>query len=231
METYPGVVLGQKHIAVAAVGCYVPGGKYPLLASAHMSVITAKVARVERVVATTPPFDGSPRLAIVTAMHLAGADEILALGGTQAVAAMAVGTESIEAVDMLVGPGNAFVAEAKRQPFGRDPDLTNGLPTALKTAGLKVQTLNTGSGPVGLQRLKDGAETVGLGTDTSVVAWTLLDEAVREIVKQTADEGEGVQVFQFLTQKDINFDPSKGWTAYPDFSQRFAELWGVPVQG
>ncbi|RFA22739.1 histidinol dehydrogenase [Subtercola boreus] len=119
VETYPGVILGHRHIPVDAVGCYVPGGKYPLLASAHMSVITAKVAGVQRVVASAPPFDGSPHPAIVAAMHLAGADEILALGGTQAVAAMAIGTESIAAVDMLVGPGNAYVAEAKRQLFGR----------------------------------------------------------------------------------------------------------------
>ncbi|RFA13197.1 histidinol dehydrogenase [Subtercola boreus] len=119
VETYPGVILGHRHIPVDAVGCYVPGGKYPLLASAHMSVITAKVAGVQRVVASAPPFEGSPHPAIVAAMHLAGADEILALGGTQAVAAMAIGTESIPAVDMLVGPGNAYVAEAKRQLFGR----------------------------------------------------------------------------------------------------------------
>lgn len=119
VETMPGVVLGHKHIPVAAVGCYVPGGKYPLIASAHMSVITAKVAGVKRVVATAPPFEGAPHPAIVAAMHFAGADEILVLGGVQAVGAMAIGTPSIGAVDMLVGPGNAFVAEAKRQLFGR----------------------------------------------------------------------------------------------------------------
>lgn len=119
VETYPGVILGHKNIPVESVGCYVPGGKYPLLASAHMSVITAKVAGVSRIIASAPPFDGAPHPAIVAAMHLAGADEILALGGTQAVAAMAIGTESIASVDMLVGPGNAFVAEAKRQLFGR----------------------------------------------------------------------------------------------------------------
>ncbi|GGF16177.1 histidinol dehydrogenase [Subtercola lobariae] len=119
VETYPGVILGHKHIPIDAVGCYVPGGKYPLLASAHMSVITAKVAGVRRVVATAPPYEGAPHPAIVAAMHFAGADEILVLGGTQAVAAMAIGTESIAPVDMLVGPGNAYVAEAKRQLFGR----------------------------------------------------------------------------------------------------------------
>jgi sulfopropanediol 3-dehydrogenase len=119
VETLPGVVLGHRHIPVAAVGCYVPGGKYPMIASAHMSVLTAKVAGVGRIVATAPPFQGEPHPAIVAAMHFAGADEILALGGVQAVAAMAIGTASIAPVDMLVGPGNMFVAEAKRQLFGR----------------------------------------------------------------------------------------------------------------
>ncbi|NIC38835.1 histidinol dehydrogenase [Halomonas desiderata] len=119
VETRPGVVLGHKHIPVNSVGCYVPGGAYPMVASAHMSVLTAKVAGVKRVIAAAPPYQGKPHPAIVAAMHLAGADEILVLGGVQAVGAMAIGTESIEAVDMLVGPGNAFVAEAKRQLFGR----------------------------------------------------------------------------------------------------------------
>jgi len=119
VETLPGVVLGHRHIPVNAVGCYVPGGKYPMIASAHMSVLTAKVAGVARIVSTAPPFQGEPHPAIVTAMHFAGADEILALGGVQAVAAMAIGTSSIAPVDMLVGPGNMFVAEAKRQLFGR----------------------------------------------------------------------------------------------------------------
>ena len=119
VETLPGVILGHKNIPMNAVGCYVPGGKYPLIASAHMSVLTAKVAGVKRIVATAPPFHGAAHPAIVSAMHFAGADEILVLGGTQAVAAMAIGTESIAPVDMLVGPGNAFVAEAKRQLFGR----------------------------------------------------------------------------------------------------------------
>ncbi len=119
VETLPGIVLGHKHIPVNSVGCYVPGGKYPLLASAHMSVITAKVAGVARIVTCAPPYQGKPAPAIVAAQHLAGADVIYCLGGIQAVGAMALGTESIEAVDMLVGPGNAFVAEAKRQLFGR----------------------------------------------------------------------------------------------------------------
>ena len=119
VETMPGVVLGHKNIPMNAVGCYVPGGKYPLIASAHMSVLTAKVAGVKRIVATAPPFHGAAHPAIVAAMHLAGADEILVLGGVQAVAAMAIGTQSIAPVDMLVGPGNMFVAEAKRQLYGR----------------------------------------------------------------------------------------------------------------
>ncbi len=118
-ETLPGVVLGHKNIPVNSVGCYVPGGKYPLLASAHMSVVTAKVAGVPRIITCAPPFQGRPAPAIVAAQHLAGADAIYALGGIQAVGAMAIGTASIEPVDMLVGPGNAFVAEAKRQLFGR----------------------------------------------------------------------------------------------------------------
>lgn len=119
VETMPGVTLGHKHIAMESAGCYVPGGKYPLLASAHMSVLTAKVAGVKRVIAAAPPFNGKPSPEIVVAMDMAGADEIYCLGGVQAIAAMAVGTESIAPVDMIVGPGNAFVAEAKRQLFGR----------------------------------------------------------------------------------------------------------------
>jgi sulfopropanediol 3-dehydrogenase len=119
VETLPGVVLGHKNIPVNSVGCYVPGGKYPLLASAHMSVITARVAGVPRVITCAPPFEGRPAPAIVAAQHLAGADTIYCLGGIQAVGAMALGTQTIEAVDMLVGPGNAYVAEAKRQLYGR----------------------------------------------------------------------------------------------------------------
>lgn len=119
VETLPGVILGHKHIPMESVGCYVPGGKYPLVASAHMSVVTAKVAGVKRVIAAAPPFNGRPSPAIVVAMDLAGADEIYCFGGVQAIAAMAIGTETIAPVDMIVGPGNAFVAEAKRQLFGR----------------------------------------------------------------------------------------------------------------
>ena len=119
VETLPGVILGHKNIPVNSVGCYVPGGRYPMVASAHMSVVTAKVAGVQRIIATAPPNRGKPHPAIVVAMDMGGADEIYCLGGVQAVGAMAVGTESIAPVDMLVGPGNAFVAEAKRQLFGK----------------------------------------------------------------------------------------------------------------
>lgn len=119
VETLPGIVLGHKNIPVNSVGCYVPGGKYPLLASAHMSVITAKVAGVPNVITCAPPFNGKAAPAIVAAQHLAGADTIYCLGGVQAIGAMAIGTETIKSVDMLVGPGNAFVAEAKRQLYGR----------------------------------------------------------------------------------------------------------------
>lgn len=118
-ETLPGVILGHKNIPMESVGCYVPGGKYPLVASAHMSIVTAKVAGVKRIIACTPPFEGAPAPAVIAAMSLAGADEIYLLGGIQAVGAMAIGTETIEPVDFIVGPGNAYVAEAKRQLFGR----------------------------------------------------------------------------------------------------------------
>ena len=119
IETLPGVVLGHKNIPVGSVGSYVPGGKYPMVASAHMSVVTAKVAGVDRIFTCAPPYQGKPAAAIVAAQHLAGADVIYCLGGVQAVGAMALGTETIDRVDMLVGPGNAYVAEAKRQLYGR----------------------------------------------------------------------------------------------------------------
>lgn len=119
IETMPGVTLGHKNIPVQSVGCYIPGGKFPMVASAHMSVATASVAKVPRIIACTPPFKGEPNPAVIAAMHLGGAHEIYVMGGIQAVGAMAIGTETIEPVHMLVGPGNAFVAEAKRQLFGR----------------------------------------------------------------------------------------------------------------
>ena len=119
VETLPGVILGHKNIPVQSVGCYVPAGKFPMVASAHMSVATASVAKVPRIIACTPPFKGQPNAAVVAAMHMGGAHEIYVIGGIQAIGAMALGTESIDPVHMLVGPGNAFVAEAKRQLFGR----------------------------------------------------------------------------------------------------------------
>jgi sulfopropanediol 3-dehydrogenase len=119
VETLPGVILGHKNIPVNSVGCYVPGGRYPMVASAHMSVVTAKVAGVKRIIASTPPIDGELVRETIAAIHLAGADEIHVIGGVQAIARMALGTESLEPVDLLVGPGNAYVAEAKRQLFGR----------------------------------------------------------------------------------------------------------------
>src|ERR1700746_3167257 len=119
VETLPGIVLGHTHIPVNSIGCYVPGGRYPMVASAHMSIVTARVAGVKRIAACAPPFKGGPHPAIVAAMHFGGAHDIFVLGGVQAGAAMALGTETIGAVDMIVGPGNAYVAEAKRQLFGR----------------------------------------------------------------------------------------------------------------
>ena len=118
VETLPGVFLGHRHVPVSAVGTYVPGGRYPMVASAHMSVVTAKAAGVGRLATCTPPYQGAPTPATIAAMHLAGADEIYVLGGVQALAALALGTETIGRVDLLVGPGNAYVAEAKRQLFG-----------------------------------------------------------------------------------------------------------------
>ena len=119
VETLPGVFLGHKNVPVESVGCYVPGGRYPMVASAHMSIVTAKVAGVKRIIACTPPTAGAPHAETIAAMVLAGADEIYLMGGVQAIAAMALGTETIQPVDMLVGPGNAYVAEAKRQLYGK----------------------------------------------------------------------------------------------------------------
>ena len=119
VETLPGVTLGHKNIPVNSVGCYVPGGRYPMVASAHMSIVTAKVAGVKRIIGCTPPTNGAPPAATIAAMAMGGADEIYVLGGVQALAAMAFGTQEIEPVDMLIGPGNAYVAEAKRQLYGQ----------------------------------------------------------------------------------------------------------------
>ncbi|MBV9966427.1 MAG: histidinol dehydrogenase [Alphaproteobacteria bacterium] len=119
VETLPGIVLGHRHIPVGRVGCYVPGGRYPMVASAHMSIVTARVAGVGHITTCTPPNQGGPHPETIAAMHLGGADEIYVLGGVQAVAAMALGTETFQPADMLVGPGNAYVAEAKRQLYGK----------------------------------------------------------------------------------------------------------------
>ena len=119
VEIRPGIILGHKNIPVQSVGCYIPGGKFPMVASAHMSVATASVAGVPRIIACTPPFKGEPNPAVIAAMHLGGAHEIYVLGGMQAIGSMALGTETIDPVHMLVGPGNAYVAEAKRQLFGK----------------------------------------------------------------------------------------------------------------
>src|SRR5436853_2598883 len=119
VETLPGVILGHRHIPVNSIGCYVPAGRYPMVASAHMSIVTARVAGVARIIACAPPFKGGPHPAIVAAMHFGGAHEIFVLGGVQAVAAMGLGTDLIAPVDMIVGPGNAYVADSKRQLFGR----------------------------------------------------------------------------------------------------------------
>ena len=141
IETVPGVILGHKNIPVQSVGCYVPGGKFPMVASAHMSVLTASVAGVPRIIASAPPVNGEPHPAIVAAMHMAGAHEIYVLGGIQAVGAMAIGTETIKSVHMLVGPGNAFVAEAKRQLFGRvGIDLFAGPTETMVIADLTVDS-------------------------------------------------------------------------------------------
>ena len=118
VETLPGVFLGHKHIPIENVGCYVPGGRYPMVASAHMSVLTAKVAGAKRVIACAPPYNGGAHPATIAAMHFAGADEIYLIGGVQAIGAMGIGTEKIESVNMIVGPGNSYVAEAKKQMFG-----------------------------------------------------------------------------------------------------------------
>src|SRR5713101_4528332 len=133
VETLPGVVLGHRHIPVNSIGCYVPGGRYPMVASAHMSIVTARVAGVKRIIACAPPFQGGPHPAIVAAMHFGGADEIYVLGGVQAVAAMALGTETIGAVDMIVGPGNAYVAEAEHGPTSPAILITNSEKLARET--------------------------------------------------------------------------------------------------
>jgi sulfopropanediol 3-dehydrogenase len=197
VETLPGVVLGHRNIPVNAAGCYVPGGKYPLLASAHMSVITAKVAGVPRVATCAPPFQGKPAPAIVAAQSLAGADEIYCLGGIQAVAAMGLGTQSIAPVDILVGPGNAFVAEAKRQLFGRvGIDLFAGPTETLVIADDSVD------GEMCATDLLGQAEH---GPDSPAILLTTSESLARETMREIE------RLLQILPTADI---ASKAWDAF-----------------
>ena len=188
VETLPGVILGHKNIPLNSAGCYVPGGKYPLLASAHMSVITAKVAGVPRVITCAPPFHGDLAPAIVAAQALAGADEIYALGGIQAIGAMALGTASIEPVDFLVGPGNAFVAEAKRQLFGRvGIDLFAGPTETLVIADDSVDGELCATDILG--QVEHGPDSPGilLTTSASLARTTMLEIARLLDILPTAD--------------------------------------------
>jgi sulfopropanediol 3-dehydrogenase len=180
VETLPGVILGHKNIPVNSVGCYVPGGRYPMVASAHMSIVTAKVAGVNRVIACTPPIDGGIPAATVAAMSLAGADDIYILGGVQAMAAMALGTETIEAVDMLVGPGNAYVAEAKRQLFGKvGIDLLAGPTEVLVIADASADPKIVACDLLG--QAEHGPTSPGALITTSL---KLAEEVVKEIDRQ-----------------------------------------------
>ncbi|NEI72541.1 histidinol dehydrogenase [Rhizobium lusitanum] len=197
VETLPGVVLGHKNIPVNAAGCYVPGGKYPLLASAHMSVITAKVAGVKRIITCAPPYKGKPAPAIVAAQHMAGADEIYCLGGIQAVGAMALGTASITPVDMLVGPGNAFVAEAKRQLFGRvGIDLFAGPTETLVIAD------DTVDGEICATDLLGQAEH---GPDSPAILLTTSEKLARDTIAEIG------RILTILPTAEIS---AKSWAAY-----------------
>ena len=181
IETLPGVVLGHRNIPVNSIGCYVPGGKYPMVASAHMSIVTAKVAGVKHITATAPPHEGGPHPAIVAAMHYGGADEILVLGGIQAVAAMALGTQTISAVDMLVGPGNMFVAEAKRQLYGRvGIDLFAGPTETLVIADDSVDAELCAIDLLGQAEHGPTSPAVLL-TDSEALAKKTMDEVARQL--------------------------------------------------
>ena len=230
VETMPGVVLGHKNIPMNAVGCYVPGGKYPLIASAHMSVLTAKVAGVKRIVATAPPFHGAAHPAIVAAMHLAGADEILVLGGVQAVAAMAIGTQSIAPVDMLVGPGNMFVAEAKRQLYGRvGIDLFAGPTETLVIADDSVDAELCAVDLLG--QAEHGATSPAvLLTNSEALAHATLAEIARQLTilptagiasQSWADYGEIIvcDSYEEMLQKadDLAFEHVQVMTRDPDY--------------
>lgn len=182
VETLPGVILGHKHIPISDVGCYVPGGKYPLLASAHMSVITAKVAGCNRVITCAPPFNGKPAPAIVAAQALAGADEIYVLGGIQAIGAMALGTESISPIHMLVGPGNAYVAEAKRQLFGKvGIDLFAGPTETLVIADETVDGLLCATDLLGQAEHGPNSPAILITNSTALAKATI--QAIEELLK------------------------------------------------
>ncbi|MBY3592345.1 histidinol dehydrogenase [Rhizobium bangladeshense] len=197
VETLPGVVLGHKNIPVNAAGCYVPGGKYPLLASAHMSVITAKVAGVKRIITCAPPYKGKPAPAIVAAQHMAGADEIYCIGGIQAVGAMALGTASITPVDILVGPGSAFVAEAKRQLFGRvGIDLFAGPTETLVIAD------DTVDGEICATDLLGQAEH---GPDSPAILLTTSEKLARDTIAEIE------RILTILPTAEI---AAKSWAAY-----------------
>lgn len=244
VETYPGVLLGHRHIPISAVGCYIPGGKYPLLASAHMSVLTAKVAGVPRVVATAPPYQGAPHPAIVTAMDMAGADEILVLGGVQAMVAMALGTQSIAPVDMLVGPGNMFVAEAKRQLFGRvGIDLLAGPTETLVIADESVDAEMCAVDLLGQAEHGPTSPAVLL-TDSEALARATLTEVERqltilptaEIAAQSwADYGEVIvcdTVEEMLGKADeLAFEHVQVMTRDPDYFLEHMRNYGALFLG
>jgi sulfopropanediol 3-dehydrogenase len=184
VETLPGVFLGHRHVPISAVGTYVPGGRYPMVASAHMSVVTAKAAGVERVASCTPPFQGAPTPATIAAMHLAGADEIYVLGGVQALAALALGTETIPRVDLLVGPGNAYVAEAKRQLFGDvGIDLLAGPTEILVIADEHADPLIVAADLIGQAEHGPTSPAVLITTSTE-----LAERVAAEIDRQLADD-------------------------------------------
>ncbi len=191
-ETLPGVVLGHKHIPVEAAGCYVPGGKYPLVASAHMSVVTAKVAGVSRIAAAAPPFDGRLPAAIIVALNMAGADEIYSLGGVQAMGALALGTQTIQSVDMLVGPGNAYVAEAKRQLYGRvGIDLFAGPTETLVIADDSVDAELCATDLLG--QAEHGPDSPAtLVTNSAQLARETLDEVERQLQSLASAEIAGL---------------------------------------
>ena len=242
VETLPGVVLGHKNIPVGAAGCYVPGGKYPLLAAAHMSVVTAKVAGVPRVITCAPPFQGTLAPAIVAAQHLAGADAIYALGGIQAVGAMALGTETIDPVDMLVGPGNQYVAEAKRQLFGRvGIDLFAGPTETLVIADETVDgelcatdllgqaehgpdspaILLTTSKALAVETLSEIARLLQILPTAAVAAqaWNMYGE----VIVASSDE-EMVQIADRIASEHVQVltkDPSYFWRAMKNYGALF----------